>query len=288
VVFPHGSISRVVAALAARGTRVSRTTVWNDLQAMGKKAYVRSKSSRLTNAHRKGRVDFCKRLLRQPRVLARLVMSDEKFFTGKQSGRLWQWVPRGGYVLPRPDEQGGPSQLVWGCLGPYGFLRLRQVVLQTLRDEDEGTRRQVRRETMTRDKYEKSVLPPVLRELRDKDYVLQQDGAAAHEGLAKAAAQGRRWAGVEVLPHWPANSPDLSVIETVWALLARAVRHEAPWGEGQIWEAVERCAASIPRKTLVELHAEIAVRLQLCVELRGAVVTRNAVKRRMKELAAAR
>jgi hypothetical protein len=70
--------------------------------------------------------------------------------------------------------------------------------------------------------------------------------------------------GVQLLPTRPSHSPDLSPIETLWALLARKVQASAPWGEAQIWECVEQALEEIADSTRKALWEEFPLRLELC------------------------
>jgi transposase len=67
--------------------------------------------------------------------------------------------------------------------------------------------------------------------------VLQQDGAKAHTAKRTLAYLGRK--GVALLESWPARSPDLNPIETLWAILQRRVSKRFPTTYQELVVAVE-------------------------------------------------
>ncbi|MDQ7007486.1 MAG: hypothetical protein Q9Q40_09650, partial [Acidobacteriota bacterium] len=106
----------------------------------------------------------------------------------------------------------------------------------------------------------------------------QQDGAAGHKKAERNGWFENR--GIRVLKNWPPNSPDLSPIETLWAVIAREVSARAPFGEDDLWRFVEHHFNVFPVEKLNNLVCEFSSRLEACVGLGGKLVTREEVVKR--------
>jgi hypothetical protein len=61
-----------------------------------------------------------------------------------------------------------------------------------------------------------------------KRWCFQQDGDSAHTSRHTSAWFAKQSPHIGVLQGWPANSPDLSPIENVWALLKHRIAVRAP------------------------------------------------------------
>ncbi len=60
---------------------------------------------------------------------------------------------------------------------------------------------------------------------KDADFIFQQDLAPAH--TAKSTKIWLKDHGVGVLD-WPANSPDLNLIDSLWGIVKRKMRNNRP------------------------------------------------------------
>jgi hypothetical protein len=83
---------------------------------------------------------------------------------------------------------------------------------------------------------------------------------------------------VMMLQEWPAQSPDLNVIETLWGRLAQAVKARAPYGCEALQEFVQEEWDKVDQGTVDRLMEEFIVRCAVCVEQRGRLVTRRHVR----------
>lgn len=102
------------------------------------------------------------------------------------------------------------------------------------------------------------------------NWKFQQDNDPCHHAAGeaiKAWNQAHPGMRVSLLPAWPANSPDLSPIENLWA-----------WAQAKVdatgcktFEEFKKCVCetlqNVPRKILV---GSMKARLQACVEQQGA------------------
>ena len=82
--------------------------------------------------------------------------------------------------------------------------------------------------------------------------------------------------GVSVLPDWPANSPDLSPVEHVWAIMKRYILERfglktplsLPQLDGAVFEAYDR----ISWRTVAILTMSAKYRVRACIERNGRFV----------------
>ena len=104
--------------------------------------------------------------------------------------------------------------------------------------------------------------------------IFQQDGAPCH-----TAASSLRWfrdQGVRVLPNWPANSPDLSPVEQIWAIVKRYIMQRfgmrTPLTLDQLEAAVFEAYTNISWRTIGILTMSAKYRVQACIARDGRFV----------------
>lgn len=187
----------------------STRTVQRELQRCEHLAYVKArKSPRLTNAHRKKRVEWVERQLRERTDWARVIFSDEKKFNldGPDGTRYYWHDLRKEKKVVWSRHSGGGSVMVWGGMSSLGKSRL--AVLRGNQDAYDY------QQTLS------SFLLPFADDTHGGDFVFQHDNASIHRARTTTAFLRER--GVPTID-WPALSPDLNPIENVWGVMARRV-----------------------------------------------------------------
>ncbi|KAK7884426.1 hypothetical protein WMY93_027549 [Mugilogobius chulae] len=118
------------------------------------------------------------------------------------------------------------------------------------------------------DVLETFLIPTVEEQFGEEDFICQQDLAPAH--AAKSTKDWFTRKQLEVLA-WLANSPDLNVIENLWAIVKRKIRDRKPTTLDQLkqniataWEAVsaetcDKLVKSMPRRLQAVIQAEKSV-----------------------------
>lgn len=227
------SIKRVLAR--DHSISVSKTTVIRDLRALAFSAVVRPKVC-CTRVDHATRLEFAKRWLRTN--ASRIVFSDEKIFTTNDEGCRTQWIGDGQRPLPRVQMRWPPGRvMVWGVIGT-NFRHL--VVFPNTKNDNEHF-------TLTARGYVKRCLAAIVPFLQRTGRRFQQDGAACHTARSTAAyLEGK---GVAVLLT-PPRSPDLNVIETLWAVMAKKVTELAPTNRQELVEAIEEVWAALNQDTI--------------------------------------
>ncbi|KAK7090302.1 hypothetical protein V1264_010117 [Littorina saxatilis] len=174
----------------------------------------------LTQAHRRARVEWCRRHLRWTRQQwSRVLFTDESCFTlSHPDGRVRVWGRQGerfidGTVQER-NRYGGGSVMVWGGFHLQGRtpLHLAHGILTGVHYRNEILQ---------------PIAIPVLRAMGVRS-TLQDDNATPHRACIVTNFLGQQ--GVQRM-QWPANSPDLAPIEHLLDVRGRRVRDNHPLPE---------------------------------------------------------
>lgn len=254
---PYDSVRRLCRGLhQIHKISVSPGTILNDLRALGKRAYKKGKGPKLTEAQKKARCSFCSSEAANQRIL----FSDEAYVDTNETTNQWEWLdphePRTAIGL----DQHPPKLLVWGCIG-VGFRHLEVLI-------NGGT--------LNADRYKKLVLTPArtfLAKQCAKGAMFQQDNARAH---CNVDAFLRRHKIKPLTPPWPARSPDLSPIETIWAWLKYSVAARAPYGVEELAQFIRESWEAIPQQSIDDLVRGFKQRCKQCVKVKGNVVKLSA------------
>jgi hypothetical protein len=120
----------------------------------------------------------------------------------------------------------------------------------------------------------KTILPEGHRLFKGANWVLQQDNDSSHKEAAEHAvkawndslkARGKE-RGMVKLMQWPANSPDLSIIENVWSIVGTAVNAA---GCKSFAEFKGRVVEEFDKIKPQPLFDSIPTRIEECIRLEG-------------------
>uniref|UniRef100_A0A3B1JLU5 Tc1-like transposase DDE domain-containing protein n=1 Tax=Astyanax mexicanus TaxID=7994 RepID=A0A3B1JLU5_ASTMX len=100
-----------------------------------------------------------------------------------------------------------------------------------------------------------------------KHFIFQQDLAPAH--AAKSTKDWFTKKQLEVLA-WPANSPDLKVIENLWAVVKRKICHRKPTTLDQLKQNIATAWEAVSAETCDKLVKSMPRRLQAVIQAKGA------------------
>jgi len=102
-------------------------------------------------------------------------------------------------------------------------------------------------------------------------WVLQQDNDPTHKAAhAQVASRNRTGSSrVEVLQNWPPNSPDLSIIENLWAYVDGKVKARACKNGAEFEQAVQEEMGRVPKHYINSLFASMKGRMQGVVKNKG-------------------
>jgi transposase len=98
--------------------------------------------------------------------------------------------------------------------------------------------------------------------------VFQQDGAPCHtSGSTMKFLRGRK---IKVLPSWPAQSPDLNIIEHVWGKMKQDAWKTKPRNLEELWEACKTAFNAIPNEFINRLYDSLPNRMAAVLQAKGS------------------
>jgi transposase len=241
---------------------VSVDTVRRRLKELGWRAYRRRRVPHLTTKRQRRRLVWGhEHRAWSVEQWKRVGFSDEKKFVvyGRTKTLLF-WKKR--RALAKPSDHigsvkyGGGHIMVWGYITSEGVGELYLI---------EGT--------MNTSKYTEILDKAFLGSLA-KFYTTPSDIIFQHDNDPKHTSRGtRKWLAqheVQVLP-WPASSPDMNLIEHVWAYLELQVRSRrpAPQNRHELWLAVKEEWEKIPPSFITKLYDSMHKRVEALIKAKG-------------------
>lgn len=240
-----------------KGVHLHARTVWVYSKLLKLKCKKRKKQPRLTESQKEQRLEFANKYVRKPvSFWKKWVFSDEKKYYMFQLKKT-QWCdedeepePQGTWAVP-------PQCYIWAAVSWYGKSKLRKI---------DGN--------LTAPKYIdilKDTLLPAERNLAESEnWTFQQDQTSRG---AHGAHMTREWLD-ENVPNtcfpWPANSPDLNIIENVWRFLNIEIQKKRPKTAEAYWRTLKVCWNSkVQQKKIQNLVASMPRRLQAVIDADG-------------------
>ncbi|QRV92552.1 DDE superfamily endonuclease [Ceratobasidium sp. AG-Ba] len=244
----RGKASDATALQRSYFPHVSPRTLRRYLKKIGMRPYRRRKVPLLKIKHRRARRAWARvRLLWPQAAWDDIIFSDEsriELFGPDGSRYCWRHPGQSPYdprFTKKIVSHGGGGIFVWGCITREGVGRLHRI---------DGT--------LTAAKYTEILRTEFLGTLADykltpSDIVFQHDRDPKH--TARLTTQWLLKRRVNVLP-WPSKSPDLNIIEHVWARLKEKVRaHQPiPRNKNELWKVVLDEWKSIPADFIGDLY----------------------------------
>ena len=248
------------------GEAVSRQMVLRDLKAREVHSVSRPQGVQFTVDDAERRCKFSRHLrseMRRGRLHASsLLFSDEKWANTNDHGLPYEFVRPGEAPTRRCYTKYAASLRMWGLIGVGVKL------LIFLPSE----------QSVTSESYIRNSLSPALSILRRGGKVFMQDGARAH--TARATMDWLRANGVKVLGNWPARSPDLNPIETMWAIVQAKVAARMPSDDTELQQYWREEWNAVPQHVVDDLVLSFRGRLERCLAEGGRQIdTRTGLSR---------
>lgn len=236
----------------------------------------------LTKASRTKRLDFA--VDNKGRQWKVVMFTDRKKFYLRYPGSkvtAQRWVEKGSQesmstAVYQPTHPVAVN--IYAGITPFGVTAVHCITGTTNLKTNYKTDKGDKSKSITKSEYVDVLEKTLLKEGRRLftqagigSWVLQQDNDPAHNG---AAAIVQQWSqkhncNVQVLPNWPPNSPDLNLIENVWAWVQQKVDEQGCSNVTEFKAAIEAALAAVPKSMLTNLYKSMAKRLDKVTELGG-------------------
>lgn len=250
---------------------ITRVTVYRDLKKLGLRALKCQRGPKRMPHDPCTRLKACKKYLDLPiRDIKRIAFSDSKWFDTNQRGVQYEWCLPGQDAGRMLRETWCPRVHVWGVLH-RDFRFLTRLSPGKLNAES----------------FKRECLMPLAAFLKSRDYplstlLLQMDGETAMN--AESAAKYLENKGLRVLPDWPARSPELTLIENLWAIIQRRVDLRGPSDADELWKFVKEEWNAISDEDARTLLDSFPARLKRCVDAGGQTILTKFKKSERKVL----
>jgi hypothetical protein len=232
---------------------VSVDTVKRALRKSGLFGRVAMRKPLLTVQHKRRRLLWCQaRRAWTVQDWKKIVFTDECKLELHPRARQYVRRPVGSALKEKylsHSKKYSPSVMVWGAVRGDG----KRILLKC--DENVDAH-----------EYQR-ILAVALPQIYNTRYLLQQDGASCHTARSTALYLQRK--GVRMLPLWPAQSPDLNLIENLWHLLKGKVRERNPKDIGELWQVAMEERDAISSDMVMNLYASMPRRVKAVLASKG-------------------
>jgi transposase len=239
---------------------VSLSTIRRMLKDSGFRSCVARHKPLLTDTHMANRLawalDHQNWTVRQWR---RVLWSDESmFYQFRQNHRCRVWrTPEEEFDIPclSATVKHSPSLMFWGC---FSYRGLGPLVTHHGSVTGEMHKKILRRHAF----------PTMRKTFPRGDGIFQEDNARPH--TSKIAVAAREESGLKFLP-WPAQSPDLNIIENLWNDVKTSVynRSKKPKNLQELERVVKAAWKAIPLEHIHVLVDSMPRRIQACIAAQG-------------------
>lgn len=240
-----------------------RWTLSRRLKAHGVQQWRPIKKQFLRPQHRVARLKFCRFVAHWTAAdWKNVVWSDESHFARapKDQRRVWRLRGEGINVdcLALAEKfGGGPGIMVWGAIGgPLGTNVLVQCPSGTITG------------VSYQDTLGNELLPDLqLHTPTGRQVILMHDGATAH--TSSVVKKFLSHAMLNVLPNWPANSPDLNPIEGIWGEIKAKLQGRKFSSAEALWHEVRELWQVISQQRIHGFGVSMVKRIQACIKAKG-------------------
>jgi transposase len=244
----------------AEGVHVHTRTIRTYLDM---KAYVKRKGPLLSKSDKKARYKFAKNHLHWTvEQWKQVIFSDETLvrMVGSYGRQFYYKDPKKKTMRPhyikRMVQGGGGIILLWGCLTYWSPGDLSWI---------HGTMDSETYVDVLKDYYHATIK---FYGMNPKTTMLQQDNASSHtSAMTKRFLKKTKIAVLD----WPVRSPDLNIIENVWAYIKRRLDEydTPPESKNDLWNRVQKIWTALPQDFIHRLYESLPKRMKAVYKSRG-------------------
>lgn len=206
----------------------------------------------INRTNRLRRLNFCKKM--KSFNWNDVVFSDECRFALQSDGRSLVWRNPGQRFHPEcviPRSNFPKSLMFWGCIDKNGVGLLIECSNK-----------------MNSEEYLSVLNTASIQLLPQFGLTFQQDNAPIHK--TKSIMSFFVDNNIQTL-EWPSNSPDLNIIENIWAIIKQKINKKNPplSSIAQLRNFVNQSWSEIEKMTVKRLYSSIPGRLEACIKSKG-------------------
>jgi len=233
--------------------KVSASTIKRILSDKGLPARLAARKPKLNKSQIKRRLEFAKvHNIWTTLDWHKIIFSDECRIELNPKTRSFVRRPKNTRFNPKyisESNKFSPSIMIWGAIRHDG----RKVLIRctTSVDSSEYIR----------------ILEEGLPTIYNHRYRLQQDGAPCHRSKATASYLQRKM--IRLLDNWPAQSPDVNIIENIWHILKENVKKHHCENLEELWRIIQLEWGNIPSGTIEKCYASLPRRMKAIISNKG-------------------
>lgn len=203
----------------------------------------------LKDTEKERRVNFVKEWIQEGIPWCKVIFSDEKRFTLDGPDNYWNWIKEDEVESRSKRPMSGGGIMLHGYMDNFGCLSLRRLYTS------------VNKETYL------DILSDIIPSLKEthNDFIWMQDNAPAHS--SKLCLGYLKDNNIKLLK-WPPRSPDMNLIENIWAHLSYKVYENKQYSNyDDLSSAIEKAAQELmdQEKTIISaLYDSFSTR---CIKL---------------------
>ena len=288
----HGNSEQVAQELHRRGLTqriLDRTTIVRHAKAAAKeegyeiKAETGKPKNGITAINKDARLGFS--IVNEKRCWDNVLITDRKKFAFRHPGvkvRRVRWAKKGEhaavYTVNCPQVVN-----VYAGVTKFGVTKLHIVAGTSKYNSRHKNKKGQPAKNITASEYrevvQKTLLPEGNRICSAEGFssrVLQQDNDPTHSTTKAAIANynGKHTTQVSLLPNWPANSPDLSPIENLWAIVEGRVDAAGCKTFEEFKQTLIAQWDQVSKKLCKKLMNSMEGRLQQCIAQQGGRINK--------------
>ena len=237
---------------------ISESSVSRILNSLKIKTLIQKPKEKLNEKQKISRFNFCKNIQKTDLFLIPWSFSDETIIALEPMRKKVKIFPLIDNPLQFYDKQGYPPHImVWACIAKDFKSPLIRI------DGKLNAKNYIK---MLKENH---IIDLLNERFGQMSYVFQQDGASAHRAIATKDFLINK---VKLLlggNSWPANSPDLNVIEHLWAIIKAKIDISKINDLDDLFKEAQKVWDSIPIDIINNLIASFNERIKACMFLYG-------------------